>query len=217
MPISLLIALELLKSNPQRFLTKYPIRIFGDVKPSSIETFFIEHRGDSFRPGALLGTHNFHNVESFNIRPASSRMAKEECKLFAAHSISMSAGRGKIVATYKLDESGPNIMVTGQLSGCAFLIQTKGRGLEVSHIKPVGISGADLATTLGADHPDSFVYGVSPSDGFYDSCDRVVSIIGVRKSDGHWAIYAQKQDALTMDYRIRSVYMIYPEYVKIYG
>ena len=40
MPISLLIALELLKSNPQRFLTKYPIRIFGDVKPSSIETFF---------------------------------------------------------------------------------------------------------------------------------------------------------------------------------
>ncbi len=215
MPIDPPIAFNSLLNANEVFLKSYPVRIFGDVNASGIAQYAIENRGNSFRPGSKLGTHRFHATESFNIRATAAGLHAVGSHIFNAHSIHMDMGINAM-EFYRLDNTGPNIMVTGQLSGCAFVINpADGNNLDVSHIKPIGTTGAILAATLTGNHPNAFVYGATAGHGFYDSSDRVVSIIGIRDAGGAWRIYAQKHDAVSGDYRIRSVYRIYPNHTKL--
>ena len=213
MPMAPATALASLKNNPAAFLKVYPIRIFGGTRASGVRPFAIENRGDSMRPGSILGTKNFHQTESFNIRLLNSNMAGPGAHTFNAHSVRMDVGESAMT-TYQLDNTGPDIMVTGQLSGCSFIISSNGNNTDVAHVKPSGSTGAELATALSTSNPNSFVYGATAGHGFYDSDDRTVSVIGIRQN-GNWEIYAQKQDANSGDYRIHSVYQIYPNHVKM--
>ena len=215
MPINPATALSSLVNGPEVFLKIYPIRIFGDVNASGRAEYAIENRGASFRPGSVLGTHRLHATESFNIRATAAKIHVAGSPTFKAHSIHMDAGIGAM-EFYQLDDTGPDIMVTGQLSGCAFVIdRAGGNNVNVAHIKPVGTTGATLATTLTGNHPNAFVYGATAGHGFYDSNDRVVSIIGIRNAAGAWRIYAQKHNRTTADYRIQSVYRIHPNHTKL--
>ena len=112
---------------------------------------------------------------------------------------------------YRLDATGPNIMLTGQLSGCSFVMMPAGPGwLDVAHVKPQQITGKALHANLGGALANAAIYGDSTEGGFYDSDTRVVSIVGVR-SGGQWRIYAQKQKpGHAMDYSIKSLYQIFP-------
>jgi hypothetical protein len=95
------------------------------------------------------------------------------------------------------------------------ILPAGGNDLDVAHIKPVGTTGANLAATLTANHHNAFVYGATAGHGFYDHNDRVVSIFGIRSAGGAWRMYAQKHDATTGDYTIRSVYRIHPNHTKL--
>ena len=215
MPMNPSIALYELRTNPKKFLKLYPVRIFGDINASGIKRYALENRGESKRPGSILRTKRLHTTEAFNVRAAAANMHSDDAHTFSAHSVHMDVGINQMT-TYTLDNTGPNIMVTGQLSGCAFVIQPNGNSLDVSHVKPLaGNTGAALVITLKQNHPNAFVYGATAGNGFYDSLDRVVSIIGMRSSAGAWSIYAQKHDKLTEDYRICSLYRLYPEHVKV--
>jgi hypothetical protein len=202
------------RNSTENFLKTYPVRVFGNTHDSGVAQFVIRNRGDSFRPGSVMRTHNMHATESFELHPNSAFHMPSE-HIFPAHSIHMDLGVNQL-GFYKLFASGPNVMVTGQLSGCSFVINPSADGgIYVAHIKPVGQTGAQLAAILTHTYPQAFVYGASAEHGYYDSDDRVVSIIGIRDGGNAWSIYAQKQDAETRDYRILSVYKIHPNHSKL--
>jgi hypothetical protein len=132
---------------------------------------------------------------------------------FDAYSVHMDVGAGAM-GFFTLGNAF-NIMVTGQLSGCAFVMIPAGPGqVNVAHVKPSGQSGDLLFQNLAAANPNAQIYGATATEGQYDSKDRVASIIGVF-SGGNWNIFAQKQDAMAGDYRIKSLYQIYPNKQKL--
>lgn len=217
MPLTPQAAHTRLMNNPGAFLKKHPIKIAGNPGPSGVSGYNLYDRGGSQRPGARLGTHHWHNTQAFNLRSGAvgNPLAGPAAHNFQAHSIHMDLN---IVALgfYQLPAvGGPSIMVTGQLSGCSFIIvPTHGGNLDVAHVKPAVGGGANLRTALEALHPaPAFVYGVRNAHGYYRGYDREAAIIGVRIA-GAWQIYAQKQEP-TSNSRIRSLWQIYPEHIKM--
>jgi len=122
---------------------------------------------------------------------------------FAAHSVKMwSIGNLHAITPYTLPvAAGPSLMLTGQLSGCAFAIHDNGDGsLVVAHIEPdANVSGALLDRTLSGIPYWDVVYGRSDYSGL-----RAASIVGARTA-GRWRIWAQKQDRNSGDFTIRKV------------
>lgn len=208
-------AFGLLTGATRNFLKTYPVRIFGDVNASGVAQYALENRGASMRPGTIWGTHNRHVTESFNIRATAANLHAINSHIFNAHSVHMDNGIGNL-GFYRLDHTGPAIVVTGQLSGCSFVISPAGgNDIDVAHIKPVAQTGAALAVAVKLAHPNAFGYGATAGTGFYDSNDRVVSILGIRALGGAWTIYAKKHDKNAGDYRIQSVYRIHPNHTKV--
>jgi hypothetical protein len=152
-------------------------------------------------------------TESFDIRAMAAIAAVGGVgngRVFNAHSIHMDGGIAAM-GFYNLGIGGPDIMVTGQLSGCSFIMVAAAAGtVNVAHVHPTGTTGALLRAALIAANPGAQIYGV----GHYDSNDRTVSIMGVRTGTA-WRIYAQKHDSTTGDYRIKSVYQIWPNRSKL--
>lgn len=205
-------------ANPGGFLKNYPVRIFGDAGASGIAIYTMINRGASKRPDSFWGTRKLHDTESFDIRSAAAMGAiapGHGGHAFPAHSIHMDVGAGAM-AFYTLGAAGPNIMVTGQLSGCSF-VMVPGAVLgqvDVAHVQPHGMSGQILHGALTGAIAHAQVYGASATRGNYDGNDRAASIIGVR-TGAIWRIYAQKQDRTEADRRIVSVYQIYPNRQKL--
>ena len=214
MPITPAIAYNTLVANPGDFLRRYPVRIFGATAASGVAMYVMDNRGQSRRPGSVLGTLNMHTTESFDVRSAAIVFGGNGHP-FSAHSVHMDVGTGAM-GFYRLDGTGPNIMVTGQLSGCSFVMMPVGANdVDVAHIKPHQITGKTLHDNLSNTFANAVIYGDSKDGGFYDSDTRVVSIVGVRFA-GEWRMYAQKQKPGTSyDYSIKSVYQIYPTKEKI--
>jgi hypothetical protein len=210
-------AFNALIASPGTFLKTYPVRIFGDTAASGIRQYTMINRvGAVQRPGTFWGRLSMHATESFEIRSNAAMLAvgaPANPRQFQAHSVHMDAGIGAMQA-YRLDATGPGIMVTSQLSGCSFVMTDAGAGqVDVAHVQPHGgMTGrqlhGQLSTAAGAQ-----VYGASATRGNYDVADRVASIVGVRTA-GAWRIYAQKQDR-GHGYDIVSVYQIYPARQKL--
>lgn len=205
MPIEPLQAIQELQTQPAQFLARYPVRIFGDPSGSHVSSYRIEDSVASLRPSKVLRTHSMQATQSFQIRARGSALGNPPNSVwFDAHSVKMFDNhRPSDSGIYTLPVTGgPNLMLTGQLSGCAFAIEDKGDGsLVVAHIRPTpqGLDAATLQSALQQSPGWTTVYG---RDDY--SAMRVVSIVGVRVS-GRWHIWAQKQDGTTGDYQIRSV------------
>lgn len=220
MPITPAIAFNTLLANPGAFLKRYPVRIFGATAASGVAGYTMLNRnpGASMRPGSVLGTLNMHTTESFEIRSNAALGAVgggAGGHAFQAHSIHMDAGTTNM-GFYRLGAgAGPTIVVTGQLSGCSFVMLPVAAGVvDVAHVRPQGQTGQALQAALATAMPNAQIYGASGASGNYDSADRFASIIGVRFA-GVWRIYAQKQDANAGDFRIKSAYQIYPNRQKL--
>lgn len=170
-----------------------------------------------------------HATESFDIRAPGAMAAvapDQPRKLFAAHSIVMNRGGAAAMDFYRLGPAGPAIMVTGQLSGCSFVMIPGGPGqVDVAHVEPrhrqfdpAGLGRRQTGEALHADLSKAMsnaeIYGASGKSKNYDSDDRTASVLGVRVG-GQWKIFAQKHDSLAGDYRIKSVYQIYPTRKKV--
>lgn len=207
MPITPNQALLMLQNQPETFLRKYPVRIFGDPTGSHVATYRIEEdAGGSHRPGSRLGTLRMHATQLFLIKSQGAVIGNPAGSVwFQAHSVKMfSASDPTAIGTYTLPAAGgPNLMVTGQLSGCAFAIHDNGGGsYEVAHIQPHAASGNTsdvLHDTLNHTGYWNVVYGRRDYDA-----RRAASIVGVRQA-GQWRIYAQKQDRTTGDYSVRKL------------
>lgn len=218
MAIDTSVAYNTLVANPADFLRKYPVRIFGHTGASGPWRYYLLNKGQSKRPGSVLGTLRMHDTESFEMRANGGPMMAVGFgngeHPFDAHSVHMDVGLPNM-GFYRLG-AGVNIMVTGQLSGCSFVMIPAGAGqVDVAHVKPSAQTGQNLYDNIVANNPNAQIYGAAGTRGNYDSDDRVASIIGVR-SGGGWKIYAQKQLQMSgTDYRIKSVYQIYPTRTKV--
>lgn len=206
MPISPSQALNMLQNQPETFLRKYPVRIFGDPTGSHVAHYRLEDGGASQRPGSRLGTLRMHATQLFEIRSRGAAFGNPAGSVwFQAHSVKMfSSSDPNAIGTYTLPAAGgPDLMVTGQLSGCAFAIHDNGGGsFVVAHIRPHDASG-NTAEVLHGTLRNTGYWNIVYGRGDY-SRDRRASIIGVRRA-GQWHIYAQKQDGTTGDYSVRKV------------
>ena len=216
MPIAPAVAFNSLQNTPVTYLKTYPTRIFGATAASGVCNYGLGNRGNSHRPGTVLGTNNMHDTESFNIRSTASGLVDGGDQVFNAHSIHMDVGAAALGFYLLPSVGGPDIMVTGQLSGCAFVISpvAGGNNLNVAHVQPQAVNSTTLRNNLAAAHPNGFVYGASDRRGYYDGATRAVSIVGIRAA-GSWTLYAQKQDRASGDYSIKSVWEIYPRHRKV--
>jgi hypothetical protein len=215
MPLDPADAYQALLDNPARFLRTYPIRIFGTAHASGERHFELFNRGTSTRPGRVLGRLprvfdklTSHSTERFEIRPqGSAPPGTTNSHVFAAHCIRMDTG-ASAMNPYNLPAGNAQVMLTGELSGCSFVVRapTGGAGPSVAHIRPQGQSGAQLQSALLQSPANAQIYGGAN----YNSANRVASIIGVRRNN-QWEIYAQKLDGNRYgDYRIMSIYQIWP-------
>ncbi len=221
MAIDPAIAYNTLVANPGEFLKRYAIRIFGATAASGQANYVMVNRvGAASRPGSILGTLHMHGTESFEIRAQAVAVGLVG-KLFVAHSIHMDVGAAAM-GFYRLGPLGPNIMLTGQLSGCSFVMLPVGPGqLDVAHVQPQGQTGQALYGQVTGALPNALVYGASGTSGNYDSVDRRASIVGVRGGNGEWRIFAQKTNlpvagaGANPSFGVKSVYQIYPDRQKL--
>jgi len=124
---------------------------------------------------------------------------------FQAHSIQMveSNAPGFVMGQlngYVLDGAGSDIMVTGMLNGCSFIVKANGNDVRCAHVRPAqGTRGEDLNTNamntsqFHGDPGNVSVYGrlnypQTATEG------RSSTVLGVRKA-GVWRIYQQQFDA----------------------
>ncbi len=205
MPITPAQALLELEHQTNTFLSKYAVRIFGDPSGSHVASYRIEDGAPSERPGSILRTKNMHTTQSFQVRARAAAAGNNPAGSvwFTAHSVKMfHSDNISAIGTYTLPVAGgPNLMVTGQLSGCSFAIHDVGDGsLVVAHIQPgTHLAARPLQHALQAIPDWTIVYG---RDDY--SHDRVATIVGARVG-GRWHIWVQKQDRTTGDYQIRKV------------
>jgi hypothetical protein len=87
MPINPTQALFQLQTQPQAFLEKFSVRIYGDPDNSRVAQYRIEDAGASQRPGSALGTLNMHATQRFAIRARGSAAGNPAGSVwFDAHS-----------------------------------------------------------------------------------------------------------------------------------
>jgi hypothetical protein len=205
MPITPAQALLELQTQTNAFLSRYVIRIFGDPSGSHVASYRIEDGGASQRPGSILRTAHMHTTQLFQVRAQRAAAGNNPpgAVWFTAHSVKMFESNNIAgIGTYTLPVvGGPDLMLTGQLSGCSFAIHDVGDGsLVVAHIRPSQYLTAETLHNVLQKTPYwTTVYG---RDDY--SQDRAVSIVGARIG-GRWRVWAQKQDRTTGDYEIRKV------------
>ncbi len=215
MPMTPAVAFARLTAHPRTFLRRYPIRVAGAPVASGIMHYYIRnHHGNPLRPGRILRTRNMHQTEGFYVDNVNLPGGFQ----FSAYSVRMVQSNVAPIVLYHISAvGGPNIMVTGALSGCAFIVdQGANHSIDCAHLQPNGETSVQLDTRLTGNY--TAVYGrdrydhVNPAHPVTDAggpaYDRSVTIIGVRRN-GRWKVYAQKLDPLN-SYSIRSVHRIYP-------
>ncbi|HZN61541.1 MAG TPA: hypothetical protein VFC90_03960 [Planctomycetota bacterium] len=97
------------------------------------------------------------------------------------------------IEPYALGGGGPDLMVTGQLSGCVLAIQKVSGGLIVAHIQPGGTRGPGPTLCTQIKNTGKFRgHGsVTHAFGIGAGYSTRAHVIGVRKG-GAWNLYAQQ-------------------------
>jgi hypothetical protein len=176
----------------ERFLAEYLVTINGKPgPPSAVIPYYIwpEPRG---------GKDGFKVAFSQNL-------AGPGHVQFPAHSIYMVEGNTpyNVVALdgYVLDGNGPDIMVTGMLNGCSFLMKANADKTQVrcAHLRPAaGANGGEMLNVRMVNnaqfHGDAGALAVYGRNNYPNTLSgRSSTVIGVRKG-GVWGIYQQQFD-----------------------
>ena len=209
MPLTGIQALQQLAGDPRNFLEHYVLTAVGANQPSALETFKIANSTGAgaftpYRPGSRLGALNRHATEKFRVWPSAGLAAAGD--EFQAYNIQMVPSNNAVVM-YNVPATAPNLLITGGLSGCSFLVDDLGNGqIACAHMQPSSGAGTGnedgpaLATRMSGN------YGVVYGRNRYNAQNQVC-VVGVR-SGGQWKIYAQKLDYLGLV--IQSVDRVYP-------
>jgi len=219
-------ALTNLKTNSKNFLGTYPIAISNagrtstDLESNSAgeQTVYIQKHNMS-RPGSFLGKKRMHQWYLYSFehkQPKSNPMTGDinpEYTNFQAYYVPISWSDDPN-PTWCDADNDPVIMITGQLSGCSFVVKDAGEGgeLRTTHLQPTigrpggNVTGDALNTALKRDHEDWTVFGKSN----FDSDTYIVNVIGVRDRDKGWQIFAQKRNRWNQQWTILDVAKVYP-------
>ena len=182
-------ALSELRSNTRDFLSNNRLKIAGGSE-NGIATFYFGYKDDRFE-----NYFKFEKDSGCMIKKAGSDGLGY--RALRAHNIRMTPKTEDFgldeIPGYRLDNTGPDLMITGQLNACSFVVMEDrlNGGYLVAHLQPGGSrpQGAELRNVVrdtgafGANGNVSVVYGLGDYPNF-------ASIIGVR--DGaNWHIYGQ--------------------------
>lgn len=185
-------ALFQLRNNPQAFLSNNIIKIAGGKTDGVMTAYF------GYRPG--------FDDNYFQFDMSSGGLAKKAgtdgvvYKALRVHNIRMNPRTEDFgfdeIPGYRLDNTGPDIMITGQLNACSFVVMEDHRngGYLVSHLQPGGSrpGGAELRNVLrdtgafGDNGEVTAVFGLGDYQAF-------ASVIGVRNGE-IWHIYGQRMN-----------------------
>ena len=205
---------QLIRHDPERLLRQASLKIFGGGVStlSSVYRFLVI---DPVRtmPGFTTGLSGLRGKKKdrpiFNLKLERTAFPEERAnaatnEVFDAQYVAVGQIEGGPAATHYVlpATGGPDIMVTAQMSGCAFGIGSDAGGSRlVSHIQPP-LAVADARKRARQ------LYGATAA-GFKDKTPRSVFrrgqeyefeavILGVRRN-GKWKIYAQNIDATKDD------------------
>ncbi|CAN5582928.1 hypothetical protein BH10BAC3_BH10BAC3_30880 [soil metagenome] len=185
-------ALQLLQSDPLKFLRKYSVVPSVAGNAHGISEYSLALIADVFdqnyfapktiqRPSSFWGRKK--EGYSFKIIPDG---APGSIK-FPAISIVAKPSNGPI-NPYRLMTNGPNIMITPLLTGCCIVMIPDGLTWGVAHLQPAGGESGDfLRRRLAA--AGVKVYGAPD----YEPGKNRSTLIGVRQGQ-QWDFYAQIQD-----------------------
>lgn len=188
--------------DPRNFLRKHPIQNNFDCNAHGVTQAYFRNQGaDAKRPGKMLGTKRYHTTESFNLENVNGQNAYGSS--FPVHGVCM--GQSHLGPNwYRLDHTGPAVMLTAKLTGCTFVARAApGGAIEVTHMQPSQETG--LALNQRMQGGGRMAYGRLRYA--YDT--RSINIIGVR-SGGRWRIWAQKLNKNATPLRIVSLNRIWP-------
>ena len=198
-----LAAVTRLSTDPEWFLSHYPVLRVLDPAQSGIINVCIMNDAAGKRPGSLLGTNRMHSTESFKVQTGVG--INGEGYEFPVHGVRTTpASVSK--EWYTLDSTGPALMMTAKLTGCTFIVRAGAvaGNVSVAHVQPdANTNGLDLCARE-SEVAGQHCYGRSQ----YDFETRSVNIVGIRNAVGTWKIYAQKIEKHSLT--IRSRKLIYP-------
>ena len=193
--------LDLLRGpTTERVLEAVLITIGGSVLPSGVVPYFVKK--DDLP---------IHGKESFRIAD-NAGIVGANAHQFNAHSIQMIRTANvpplNQIVGYVLDHTGPNLMVTGMLTGCTFVMKANANRTAVrcAHLQPAQNMGADL--NIRCVNTAAFVGDAGPVRAFGRlkyADNTACTVIGVRRPAGAWDIYAQLLNRDNNQYRISDV------------
>jgi hypothetical protein len=188
-------ALYRLRTDPLTFLRTNLLAIAGG--PQSTATRFYLGYHDTFMAGGTTNEGFKMSVDPIMVRSTVSGSDGKVTTSVNVHNVRMIPSTEAVdpsdIQPYMLGNGGPDLMVTGQLSGCVFVVRQNGAGLVVAHIQPGGTrqSGPMLRQTIrlmgrfGALGRVTHVFGVGKE---YLTRAHVVGI----RTGGAWHLYAQQ-------------------------
>ena len=196
-------ALSQLKANPIDFLHFNIIMMGGPPTSGEHHFYFGKHgRDPGPQPNGVQACFRLNHIDSGFIDPV-----QITCK-----NVRMIPATEKFdvadIEAYSLGGMGADILVTGQLSGCAFCVLKLGANVVVAHIQPGGTrgTGANLQTLLqksGRFHGFknwqlTYVYGAA-----INYAARAYAV-GIRQN-GEWRIFGQAVSGSDVDAQVVSV------------
>lgn len=190
-------ALYQLRSMTEAFLQNNAVYIAGS-NISGVRNFYFGN--NSIQPAGPAGPN-----EAFRFSTAPVNM--ENSILVQVHNVRMIPNNVHIelndLEAYSV-AAGPDILVTGQLSGCSFVTLTLGGQLITAHVQPGGTraAGPMLKQSLEIKgrfhgHPNqqfTRVFGAGDYPNY-------AHVVGVRVA-GQWKVYGQCFSGLGLNYRI---------------
>jgi hypothetical protein len=191
-----------LLQGPEDFLRKHPIVNMFDCRQNGVtQAYFKNDRQDALRPGSRLGTLNMHTTESFLLENTTGHNFYGY--QFPVHGVYTGPGDQPPV-WYRLDGSGPAVMLTAKLTGCTFVAKPAGGWVDVTHLQPTqNIDGLQLNRDMNTGSKSA--YGRLR----YDYDVRSINVVGVRVGNA-WQIWAQKLDKNANPIRLLSLTKIWP-------
>lgn len=196
-------ALSQLKANPIDFLHFNIVMMGGPSTSGEHQFYFGKHGRDRGpQPNGVQAYYKLNHVDS-GITDTVQITCKNVRMIPATEKFDFAD-----IEAYSLDGMGADVLVTGQLSGCAFCILKLGAYVAVAHIQPGGTrgTGANLQTLLqksGRFHGFknwrlTYVYGAAS-----DYAVRAYAV-GIRRN-GEWQIFGQAVSGSDMDAQVVSV------------
>lgn len=183
---------------PQAFLANHVISIAGASDGLKTYSMRVDHGDPTYDDRALTTAASIYGGRPmYSFSPGTPQAVEFSATAIKMHTDFTSACNAAALQGKLVDvDQGADIVLTGQLTGCSFVIQTGG-SLKATHIKPVGQSGNALHTQIDGFHlANTKVYGMNDYGG------DAVMIIGFKS--GGWQIFAQKVANRT-DYGTRAV------------